>query len=190
MNFQHKLAITIANFLDDDTSRQDTNHILLIYGIEVFLNEFLKLVVSLLIAWLIGLLPQAAFASVYLLLLRRYAGGRHFESNLACSLFSFTVIVIFPGIGMHLLLPTKIRYALIIGTAALLVSVVPFLKKDEQMENKEKLKRKVITLFIYFTGLFLGYCVGEIHFLQGAIFVSATVAITAISVPARNNMIG
>ena len=180
MNLQHKLAVTIASVLDDDTPKQDTNHILLTYGIEVFLNEFLKLAISLLIAWPMGLLPQAAFASVYLLLLRRYAGGRHFESNLVCSLFSFTVIVLFPGMGMHLLLPSEIRCALIIRTIAVLAYVVPFLKKDEQMKNKETLKRKVITLFIYLIGLVIGYCLGGVPFLQVAIFVGATVAITAI----------
>ena len=49
-----------------------------------------------------------------------------------------------------------------------------------QVLQSFQLKRKVITLFIYLIGLVIGYCLGGVPFLQGAIFVGATVAITAI----------
>ncbi len=127
-----------------------------------------------------GLLPQAVFASIYLLLLRRYSGGRHFQSNLACGIFSFTVIVLFPGIGMFLSLPLIVRCALIVGTTGLLAYSVPFLKEDDELEYNMILKRKCITLFIYLAGLGIGFYLGGVHLVQGAIFIGATVAISAI----------
>ena len=84
VELQHCMAVGIANLLDENKEQDVEDKLFLIYGIEVFLNEFLKIAFALMLGGILGALPLVLFGTVYLILLRRYAGGRHFQSNGAC----------------------------------------------------------------------------------------------------------
>ena len=69
---------------------------ILVYGIEVFLNEAIKVVVIVCLGILMDKLRLIIFSMIFLLILRRYVGGNHFSNNKICLLYSVTSTTIIP----------------------------------------------------------------------------------------------
>ena len=142
MKIQHNLAVAIANLLkQEDDSKEDK--LLLVYGIEVFLNEFLKLV-----ALFLGILPEVMFATVEFLLLRHYAGGKHFESNAVCFIVSVLSMILPAIIGKCIDFEIEILVVLNILICLFLIIYAP-LNEKKLLSRHEKFARKISSIVIY-----------------------------------------
>lgn len=162
MRIQHNLAVAIANLLkQDDDSKED--RMLLVYGIEVFLNEFLKLVCAWFIALFMGILPEVVFATVEFLLLRHYAGGKHFESNAVCFIVSI-LSMIFPAIiGKYIDFEIEILVILNILVCLFLLIYAP-LNQKKLLGRHEKYKRKILSVIIYGVAIAISKILGEAQY--------------------------
>lgn len=147
MKIQHNLAVAIANLLkQDEDSKEDK--LLLVYGIEVFLNEFLKLVCAWLLALFIGILPEVIFATVEFILLRHYAGGKHFESNAVCFIVSVLSMILPAIIGKCIDFEIEILVVLNILICLFLIIYAP-LNEKKLLSRHEKFARKISSIVIY-----------------------------------------
>lgn len=189
MDLQHKMAISIAEIIDGKESERREERIMMVYGIEVFLNEFLKIFFSLVIAYFIGIFPLALFSTTYLLMLRRYVGGRHFKSNIVCSIFSFFTIVVAPLLGATLKLSRWIEVLLFIIETRLVIRYTPYLKEGEVTTKEIEKVRKKKAFLVNVIGLILGalFC-GEIYMKSG-LMIGLIVGCTAIKLKKDNSLI-
>lgn len=179
MDIQHSMAVKIAAWIDGKEIKEETERICLIYGIEVFLNEFLKIAVSWMIAMVLGVFPLVVFGTVYLLLLRRYAGGRHFESNVACFIFSIFTLVIVPFAGL------KIDFPLVVQIGSVLIEIILFFiyapsKVTISILERDRWRRKIKTLAVYLIGLFLSWIIGKESYVNVMLLMGLIVAIATI----------
>lgn len=174
VELQHCMAVGIANLLDDNKEQNEEEKLLLTYGIEVFLNESLKIAFALMLGGILGTLPLVLFGTVYLILLRRYAGGRHFQSNGACFVFSVFTLVPVPMIGYYMHLPFILQLGSFLLEAALFFVYAPS-KIREDISEKDRRVRKWKTLSIYVCGLFFA------HFMGGDGYVNAMLMIGLIA---------
>lgn len=185
MDIQHQMAVKIADFIDsrkeEETEESVEQKLLLIYGIEVFLNEFLKMAVVLACGILLGEIPLILCAMVFLLLLRRYAGGKHFESNLICFCVTWFSLVAVPIIGKTTAMPVAAMVAIGIVEAILLLIYAPS-KADEDYTRKQRLILKTKTMVVYGIGLWGSWFFGGIEYLRAMMLVALVVAITAIRI--------
>lgn len=90
---QHRIAKMLTNLLLIGDKKNSNENILILYGIEVFLNEFTKIIVSLILGILLGIGYETVFTVLMLLILRRIGGGRHFRTNYECFMISVLILV-------------------------------------------------------------------------------------------------
>ncbi len=162
----HKLAIKIARILDADNVVDSEDKVLLIFGIEVFLNEFLKIAIIFIVAAFIGQLTITLFATVYLLILRKYAKGKHCNSNLKCYVITIITTCILPIICVNINLPIEVSITMII-----LITVVFCIRLSNAFDIKVKL------LSAYYIGILGGYLIGQWAYVNALLIVALIVAI-------------
>lgn len=97
MDIQHEMALIIAKQITKmEFEMKEDKFNILVYGIEVFLNEAIKVVVIVCLGILMDKLRLIIFSMIFLLILRRYVGGNHFSNNKICLLYSVTSTTIIP----------------------------------------------------------------------------------------------
>lgn len=168
MNIQHALAIKIANFLDAETAPDTKEKVLLTFGIEIFLNEFLKVVLILVLAALLGELFVVLLATTYLLLLRRYAGGRHCNTNFKCYVASIMTTLILPIIVINISLPYIVSAFLVVIELILVVKGLP-----------QGINKKCI-LIVYCIGMIVGFIMGDIPYMNAMLCVALVAIAMAV----------
>lgn len=179
MDIQHELALIIATYLEREKAKKEdvseNELVILTYGIEVFLNEFIKIIIAVILGILLGEILLVLYSIVFLLLIRRYSGGIHFESNLICLLYSLVAIVVMPVFGK--------RFDLGIGIAAVLcvvelVAFMFFIEKRHDESKRQLLIRKCKLLFVYVVGLFFAYILGGIPYLRAMSYMIFMITLT------------
>lgn len=168
MDIQHALAVRIANYLDTETAQETKEKVLLTFGVELFLNEFLKLVLILLLAVLLGEVPIVLLSTIYFLLLRRYAGGRHCKTNLKCYMASIMTLLVLPILAVNISLPYIATGIMIIVEMIVLVKGLP------QKVNKKRL------FIVFCIGIMLGYILGDLSYMNALIVVAFVSLVAAV----------
>ncbi len=168
MNLQHALAVGIANYLDAETAPDTKEKVLLTFGIELFLNEFLKLVLILLLAVLLGEFPVVLLSTIYFLLLRRYTGGRHCKTNLKCYMATILTLLVLPILAVNITLPYQVIGLLVVVETILMIKGL-----SQEVDKK--------SLFIVFCiGVILGFVCGNIYYMNAMLLVAFVSLVTAV----------
>ncbi|SDB23575.1 Accessory gene regulator B [Pseudobutyrivibrio sp. YE44] len=107
---QHNLAEYLAKFIINETD-SEYDRTLTVYGIEVFLNEFLKATLIFILGVLTGNLIISMLSTFFVLLSRKIIQGRHFSNNVICTFYSVFTCFIAPVIFLHIDIPVRILYA-------------------------------------------------------------------------------
>ncbi|MBD5545409.1 MAG: hypothetical protein HDR01_14510 [Lachnospiraceae bacterium] len=175
MNLQHKIAVWIAGHLETKQNESKENTLLFIYGIEVFLNEFYKLITAWGIGLLVGKLKEVVFATFFLLLMRNIAGGIHFKSNFICFITSVMAIVLPSVIGSFFILPMEYFFIIFSIECITLFIVSPYFKNNS-LRGIQKWVRKSVIVYIYI--------IGTLWFLYGQnwTYINMIFIITAIEI--------
>lgn len=179
VELQHCMAVGIANLLDENKEQDTEEKLLLIYGIEVFLNEFLKIAFAWILGGILGVFPLVMFGTAYLMLLRRYAGGKHFSSNGACFAFSVFTLVPVPMVGFHVQLPFVIQLGSVLLEATLFLVYSPA-KVRLAISEKDRKIRKRKTLSIYVCGLCFAYFLGGEGYVNAMLLIGLIAAFAVV----------
>lgn len=91
----YKLAVAIKQANPQETSSIEVMQ----YALNIILNSLLIVIISLLIGWFTGKLPDTALSLTSFALLRFFSGGRHLKTAAACNLFSITLCSLLPHIS-------------------------------------------------------------------------------------------
>ncbi|MNC29135.1 putative regulator protein [compost metagenome] len=91
----YKLAAAIKQANPQETSSIEVMQ----YALNIILNSLLIVIISLLIGWFTGSLPDTAIALVSFAALRFFSGGRHLKTAAACNIFSITLCSSLPHIS-------------------------------------------------------------------------------------------
>ena len=179
MDIQHSMAVKIANMIDKETPAQDEEKIMLTYGVEVFLNEFLKMLCAWSLAIIFGIFPSVFYGTVFLLILRRYAGGIHFRSNAVCFVFTVMVLVAIPIAARHIVMPQALEMTLILCEIILFAVFAPAHAKKEYTV-KEKAITKIILILFHLIGIYGAKLLQGENSKEAMIMIAFVAAVTAI----------
>lgn len=156
MDLQHHIAKNIAKKLGLKNEEKE-NQLWIIYGIEVFLNEFFKLICALILGIVFHILPEVIFSTILLLTLRHFAGGRHFKNNFICFIVSvFTLF--FPGIVIpYISISNKKIIFISILEIILFMIYAPFPNEARKKFTVVKIiKEKILSIFLLLVSLAIG----------------------------------
>lgn len=179
MDLQHCMAVGLANILDDNKEQDTEEKLLLVYGIEVFLNEFLKIACAWLLAWGLGELSLVIFGTIYLTLLRRYAGGKHFKSNATCFIFSIFSLVPVPVLGVNIHFSFMFQVSIFLIGVLLLWIFAPA-KMGKNISENDRLRKKWTTLIVYVLGLVFGWIIGKEAYVNAMLLIGMIASIATI----------
>jgi len=114
-----KMACSLAGETGLEQSKVDSVR----FGLEIIVGEFIKLVVFLITAILLGVLPEAAYALAGMCLFRLLSGGQHCQDYWRCLILS---LIVFIGSGMAgVFVGTYISYSTImvsVGAGSLIIA--------------------------------------------------------------------
>ena len=119
------------------------------------------------------------FGTAYLMLLRRYAGGKHFSSNGACFAFSVFTLVPVPMVGFHVQLPFVIQLGSVLLEATLFLVYSPA-KVRLAISEKDRKIRKRKTLSIYVCGLCFAYFLGGEGYVNAMLLIGLIAAFAVV----------
>ncbi len=174
---QHKLAAFFAKHLLSGNDTEE-NRILLTYGIEIFLNEFLKFLLVMALGVIFGYWKITLLSTVYILVIRQILGGRHFESNVLCTLYTILSAFLLPSVVSNINVSSKILLFLI---AVEIVMVLLFCSYEENTECRSY-KRSVTAVLTFLVFLFISYKVGGIRFVGSMTSAHLLVEIMCIKI--------
>lgn len=150
------------------------------YGMEWMISGMNQIIFVILLAWPLGILLECMVVLLSGALLRMFSGGFHFKGYYPCLIFSTFQVVILTLIcvqNIDLLSKYKTPIFLLLTISVLIVAHrAPVLHKKKHLFNpKEKLKLKLIAVFIFFICIgisillpyYLMYCVWLSLILQG-----------------------
>lgn len=190
MDLQHKLAEQIAVCMDGYSNEEEKQeeHILLVYGIELFLNEFLKILLIFIIALFMGEGKVAVFFMAYVIIARRVSGGKHFKSNFMCTIFTTFTCYIGPLLCKQSRLPIELQIVVIILEILGIFLLIPYEKEEREFTQKLRKKRKRQALFCFLISIPVAWLLGGTAFMNGLFLCEGIVLVSAIQKKSVRNI--
>jgi len=99
----HSIAIKCVSSLNRHVKKEGADVQKMVLGVEIFLHNIPKLVLTVLISALLGILPLTLLTWLPFACIRRYASGLHASNNIACTLTTLLMFVAMPYLmqGTH-----------------------------------------------------------------------------------------
>ncbi|MDD4169790.1 MAG: accessory gene regulator B family protein [Desulfotomaculaceae bacterium] len=146
-----KAAVHLTRELELDPRKTDT----LRYGLEIMLCTLIKAVSLFSLAYLLGIIPEVAFALFFWFLYRPYSSGAHCEGYWSCLFFGLLVFLGCGELGLYLegrvsqevmgyLLPA----GFLLSTACALIWAPGPVPYQQEQEISSRVKNKVISIVI------------------------------------------
>lgn len=182
---EHKLALIITKWMNKFYPRDAKEQVVIVYGIEVFIDNIFKLLVYLLVAIYLGILKESVIMFLLFTGLRKSAGGMHFDKNIVCFLFTGIVIVGGAFISRIITINYFIWSILLILAGLILLKYAPSgTKKNPILPEKIKpLKIKtVITFLIY---VVIAVILNKSTFSNMVLIISLVVSTTLLPIVNR-----
>lgn len=129
------------------------------YGIEVIVNEVIKLTILTIIFTVLKGLTYFGFSLCILLSVRTFSGGMHFDTNLKCLLFSILFFMIACNFSTYIpILPSSVNYMIAILCMLVIALLSPCPSINRPIINKKKQQTcklfAVLITLIWFSYLF------------------------------------
>ena len=80
----HALSVKCAGYLARELGSDHRQEQRMAYGLEIILGEVIKVIILLLLAWLLGILPEILVLSFTASILRLASGGEHCSEYYRC----------------------------------------------------------------------------------------------------------
>ncbi|MCI9618809.1 MAG: accessory gene regulator B family protein [Dorea sp.] len=154
-DYTHVIAVCFANKMDEYRGYTESERIVITYGLEIFLNNFLKLMVYLIIGSVCDIFTKTVIAVLTLAILRILSGGYHSNSDLGC-LFLTGGMIFSPIVLSKYLFVTNEHLAVVLFViAAIYFLYVPQDEKYLGTSKEELVKIKISVILVMF-----GFCLG------------------------------
>lgn len=165
----HDLSVRCASYLARELGSDHRQEQRMAYGLEIILGEVNKLVILLLLAWLLGILPEILVLSFTASILRLASGGEHCSEYYRCLIGSTTCFLLL-GLLIHWVSPglEPLHFYLIAGLAflpslALLGKYAPGdtenkpINNEDERRNLKRLSIIIVTLYLVIMMTLVGW---------------------------------
>lgn len=126
-DYTHAIAIRFVDKMNEYRGYTESERIVITYGLELFLNNNLKLMIYLIIGSVCNIFTETVIAVLVMAVLRILTGGYHSQSDLGCLILSHMHFIVFSlGITVIYILyaPCGGKYSNVKGLALLWIKTV------------------------------------------------------------------
>ncbi len=173
MGLLHKLSKRIAGYFEDEAENYIENS-LVAYGIELILNETIKILMIMVVAFLLNKVVIAIYFIIYLYLSRKFADGKHFEGQWSCIIVSVATCFLGPVLLEKLAVQNEVIILVTIIEIILIFRWIPY-KKEPGHISESDVRNKMISLLIFALGIIIAWLIGGKGFVNGVLFCEAVV---------------
>lgn len=151
---ENRIANYLAKWCFKKCSIENASIIEVAYGIELFLNSVLKGIGLLLIAAVLGRIPEMVIAIGCFALLRKFAGGLHMKSSMGCFLGMLSVWLLSEAADRFLpIMPILVTAGLYIVLFVLIYIYAPYTTEnnpihDEKIISQKKTGSRIIIILL------------------------------------------
>lgn len=149
---EHKLASLFVKILNKNCQRTELENAKMIYGIEVLLDNLLKVICIIILSLFLGIFKESMLVFLGFGVLRLKAGGFHFDKNVMCWITSI-LITVGGGtlVSLHLI-SKSIAILLVLVTLVIILFYAPSgtLNNPIAPENKKRYRMESIGLVILY----------------------------------------
>lgn len=140
-NYTKLLSEQVIVVMDRYNNYEETEKVVLGYGVELFLNSMLKTVIYLLIGFAIGKGVETILVIVIFGSVRKVSGGRHAKTDLGCFVMTGSIIFLAVMSPDIVNISTKGCLLTLLLTNGIFIFLSP---RDEYFENPENYEEKMI----------------------------------------------
>ena len=173
MGLLHKLSKNIAGYIEGESENYIERE-LLAYGVELIINEMIKILMIMVVAFFLNKVVIAAYFIIYLYVSRRFAGGKHFDSQLKCIIVSVATCFLGPVLLEKLAVQNEVIILLMLTEMFLILRWIPY-KEESGSISEADAKNKTISLLIFAFGIIIAWLIGGKGFVNGVLFCEAVV---------------
>ena len=94
-DYTHAIAIRVVDKMNEYRGYTESERIVITYGLELFLNNNLKLMIYLIIGSVCNIFTETVIAVLVMAVLRILTGGYHSQSDLGCLILSHMHFIVF-----------------------------------------------------------------------------------------------
>lgn len=179
---EHKLAVFLEQKIGDSKNRTELDKAKMTYGLEVLLNNLLKLLVILLLAVAMGVCLETIFVFVGFGILRLYAGGVHCDTNKMCWFSSILICVGNAYLAKLIAFPIPVALGIVVVCIFVVARYAPSGTKKNPIKECEREIRKrksLLVVLIYAIVIILGW---QIVFVRALAFGMLSEAIALLPI--------
>ena len=147
----HNLAVSWTGTLNNYVKKEGTDVQKMVLGMEILLHNIPKLLLTLIIAFAVGILPLTLITFLPFVGIRRYAAGLHAENSITCAVMTLLMFVAVPYALQGIFLNEIVLIALFATLAAALYKYAPADTASRPIIGKNKrlkLKRKSVIVCV------------------------------------------
>lgn len=155
INYTEKIAQKTISFMERDHSYTEEEKVVYQYGMELFLNSFLKMLLYIFIGFIVKKELEVMVTLFVFGIVRKCSGGKHAKSDAGCFLMT-GMIVAFAVMSPYIIGINQIEYKVVV----LLINMIYllFAPRDEYYNDttvyKEKMSAKIQSIIV--VNIFLG----------------------------------
>ncbi len=176
-----RLSENIAKWLLYTEAISQENYALYEYSIFCVLFTFFPIFLTILIGSLGGMTLEAFIFILPFIIIRKFCGGFHFKSSIACTCVSCIVLAIFLwGIRMVICSEGYVLFSVVVAISVLfIITLSPIDSENRRLSKKEKevFHKIAIVLSVLFSLLYMLLILA--HFPNLAIPIGASLILTA-----------
>ena len=154
-DYTHVIAVCFVEKMNEYRRYSESERIVITYGLEIFLNNFIKLIIYLITGFMCNIFSETIIAIVILGGLRILSGGYHSQSDLGCLLLTGGMIFLPIVLSKYLSIPHEYFVLILFGIAIVYFCYVPQDEKYLEASREELLKIKTSDILVMF-----GDCLG------------------------------
>lgn len=160
-DYTHAIAIRFVDKMNEYRGYTESERIVITYGLEIFLNNFIKLIIYLITGFICNILPETVIAVVILGGLRILSGGYHSQSDLGCLLLTGGMIFLPIVLSKYLFITNEYFALILFGITIVYFRYVPQDEKYMEASKEELLKIKISVILVMFGVSLGGLCISN-----------------------------
>lgn len=158
---EHRLACLFVKVLNKNCQRTELENAKMIYGIEVWLDNLLKVICIIMLSLFLGIFKESMLVFLSFGTLRLKAGGFHFDKNVMCWITSILITVGGGYLTSLSIIPQYIAILLLLITFVIISLYAPSGTRNHPVEPENKNRYRLISIGLVVLYLILTCFFGE-----------------------------
>ena len=193
-----KICLILVNKMRNENPEIDDERAEIInYGLQLLIGEIPKIIITLIVANVLGILKLTIIMLLVLIPYRAFSGGFHLHTHIGCIISTTLYYCCIPKISNIIYFNSLTKFifvlsALIFGTLIIKKYAPADTENVPILQNKERKQKKILSLITYISGLIASLVISN-NVVSNIIiigYITQTIMITPVAYKLTKNKYG